>query len=366
MTSIRLSNSGGDRNFATPATWDGGVAPGQNDVIIADSSSGNLINPSGSRPIIRGFDLQGYAGNWQIDDYITSKGINGQSFDCHFGSGMTFSGTNYLYFANSAVDTIINLYSHGVTVTGPNIRLSASRLTTYATLVLQDALTLTSTFAAIGSGAFRHNGYTLTCANMNLSSSAGGYLDLQFGDVYLTGTSNILNGPYLTEGQFSANNIYITNTSAAGKTILAPNNNIGNVIITGTGSGLVNFANYDTTVNDLVINYPKTVTITSGKTLYVMGDIRYKGVQGSLIVFKGAQSGQQGTISKASGVVDLDWWSIKDCIATGGAQFYAGSHSTNGGNNSGWIFADAPVGVPIAVIRRLLSRAVQNASPFGG
>jgi hypothetical protein len=50
------------------------------------------------------------------------------------------------------------------------------------------------------------------------------------------------------------------------------------------------------------------------------------------------------TLSKASGTVSADYLSISQSTATGGAGWYAGANSTNGGNNSGWIFTAPPSG----------------------
>lgn len=50
----------------------------------------------------------------------------------------------------------------------------------------------------------------------------------------------------------------------------------------------------------------------------------------------------QHILSKASGVVVCDYLNISNSNATGGATWYAGSHSTNTTNNTGWIFSDPP------------------------
>lgn len=47
------------------------------------------------------------------------------------------------------------------------------------------------------------------------------------------------------------------------------------------------------------------------------------------------------TLSKSSGTVDSDYLSLTNSVATGGATWYAGSHSTNVSGNTGWIFDDA-------------------------
>lgn len=53
-------------------------------------------------------------------------------------------------------------------------------------------------------------------------------------------------------------------------------------------------------------------------------------------------AGGQATLSKSSGIVSCDYLSLKDSVATGGATWYAGSHSTNVSGNSGWIFTGSP------------------------
>jgi len=50
------------------------------------------------------------------------------------------------------------------------------------------------------------------------------------------------------------------------------------------------------------------------------------------------------TISKTSGTVSLDYVSLRDSTASGGASFYAGDNSTNVSGNTGWIFTSPPVG----------------------
>lgn len=49
-------------------------------------------------------------------------------------------------------------------------------------------------------------------------------------------------------------------------------------------------------------------------------------------------AGTQATLSKSSGVVSCDYLSIQDSNAAGGAAWYAGSHSVNVSDNTGWNF----------------------------
>jgi hypothetical protein len=56
----------------------------------------------------------------------------------------------------------------------------------------------------------------------------------------------------------------------------------------------------------------------------------------------GSVTAASHTLSKASGTVSADYLSISRSTATGGAGWYAGANSTNGGSNSGWIFTAPP------------------------
>ena len=56
----------------------------------------------------------------------------------------------------------------------------------------------------------------------------------------------------------------------------------------------------------------------------------------------GSVTAASHTLSKASGTVSSDFLSISQSTATGGASWYAGANSTDGGNNSGWIFTAPP------------------------
>ncbi len=85
-----------------------------------------------------------------------------------------------------------------------------------------------------------------------------------------------------------------------------------------------------------IIEFPTTFTQT-------IGTWDAKGTSGNLITFTTSSAGTAVSLSVASGIVDGDYLSLKDSTATGGATFYAGSHSTNVSGNTGWSFTDAPV-----------------------
>ena len=53
------------------------------------------------------------------------------------------------------------------------------------------------------------------------------------------------------------------------------------------------------------------------------------------------KTASQFTLSKASGTVSVSFVEVRDSIGTGGATWNAFT-SVDGGNNTGWIFAEAP------------------------
>ena len=63
----------------------------------------------------------------------------------------------------------------------------------------------------------------------------------------------------------------------------------------------------------------------------------------------GSVTAASHTLSKASGTVSADYLSISYSTATGGATWYAGANSTDGGNNTGWTFTAPPGGASLTI-----------------
>jgi hypothetical protein len=105
---------------------------------------------------------------------------------------------------------------------------------------------------------------------------------------------------------------------------------------------LISSSNTFNTINN---TYAGATTIRfSGLTTQTVTNFTATGTSGNVLTLLSSSSGLQWTLSKSSGQVLLDYVSITDGVATGGARFYAGVHSTNGGNNTGWIFSSPSAG----------------------
>lgn len=82
--------------------------------------------------------------------------------------------------------------------------------------------------------------------------------------------------------------------------------------------------------NTLIESSSNAATVTINGALAQVGDGRVQIISSS--------AGSAATISQASGTLDLDYLSIKDSAATGGALWLAEPHCINVSGNSGWIF----------------------------
>jgi hypothetical protein len=98
------------------------------------------------------------------------------------------------------------------------------------------------------------------------------------------------------------------------------------------------------TVGDLTIAAGRTIALlgTTSRTITVTGTVTMTGSPGSLITITRAGASGNLTFSKSSGTVSCDYLSVSNSIATGGASWYAGANSTDGGGNTGWIFTAPP------------------------
>jgi hypothetical protein len=84
---------------------------------------------------------------------------------------------------------------------------------------------------------------------------------------------------------------------------------------------------------------------SSTTTTIANGGWNVSGTSGNLVTITASTSGTAATLKILNGIVSSDYLSLKDSTATGGAQFFAGSHSTNVSNVTGWTFSAPPAAV---------------------
>lgn len=212
------------------------------------------------------------------------------------------------------------------------------------TLTLQDALSITGvTSFTLTTGTLNANSFNVTAPYNTLSGSSTRAITTGTMTWTVTGTNVTGAWSFSTTGMtsnFSGSTILISDTSATAKTFTGGGATYNDFKIAGGGAGVVTITGANTFnriytdgggTKSIVLPGSATTTISSGAGL----------ANGTNVITFTASAGS-ATISKPSGVVSWNYVNLTNIPSTGGAIFYAGANSTDGGGNTGWIFTVAP------------------------
>jgi len=156
------------------------------------------------------------------------------------------------------------------------------------------------------------------------SSGAGGtgFLSATFSNIRIT------KGVGVYTGNFTVPMNPLDTTQSSGTNIVA---------VTGTQTSLL--LNTPNSASFLTDTSSGALTVTN------VGVVVTSSFQPFKVYINSTIPGIAATLSKSSGIVNVDDLYIQVSIATGGASWYAGAYSVNVSNNSGWVFSGAPSGV---------------------
>jgi hypothetical protein len=253
------------------------------------------------------------------------------------GTGTTLSGATILEFAGRTTQQITSsakTFTQTIKINSPS-----------GSVTLQDALTQSSAVGTqLYNGTLDLNGYTFT-VGLEFITQAG-TKNLTFnGGTLVCPTASIAFGNYqptdftTTAGTGTGT---ISMTAATAKTFLGGDSTF-NCTLNQGGAGALTITDSNTFSN--ITNTRKSVSAASilftAGTTNTFADWNASGESTRLLTI-GSVTAASHTLSKASGTVSADFLSISRSTATGGAGWYAGANSTNGGNNSGWIFTAPP------------------------
>jgi hypothetical protein len=317
------TSSGGSSGASIPLATDNvffDALSGGGTVTVRDTGPGNI-------PECANLTCTGFTG--AIDSSAQALNVNGNVT-------LSTGGDYTLFYVNIVSGTVCTLTSVGK----PIYQIDTE---SGSTLSLADDVNLTQSFGislGIG-GTFTTNNFNVTAydilifdtATINMGSSVFSILHNDptgFGWGVDLGTINA--------GTSTINflNSYSCNFAGGGKTYY-------NVNMGGSGQVVVSdnntFNTFSTSVQPIVIffNAGSTQTVTNFNVSGTAGNLVYlESINGGI--------GSQFTLSKSSGTVSSDYLYLRDSNATGGAAWYAGTHSTNVSNNSGWTFTAPPAG----------------------
>ena len=316
--------------------------------------------------------------------------------DCHnfsSTSGVTYSlaGGNALGIYGSAIfeagitqgeSTQINFWSisSDETITSNGANLFKVVFPGSGGWTLLDDLTVNSNPASsechisIQNGTFDANDFNVTSGAFPFYANTGAVPTVYMGSGTWTATGNLgiygdgmwlineSNGEVVTIIP-ETSTIKLTNTEGH-KIFVGGGKTYNNLWLVGTESGY-SMVKGSNTFNDLKVDTPPhTLFFIEGETTTV-NTFTVSGTAGSLITINSDDNATQHTLSKSSGVVSGDYLDISNSNASGGATWYAGAHSIDGGNNTGWIFEDAPIPTPTQTSTPSVTGAVSDGLGCG-
>jgi hypothetical protein len=279
---------------------------------------------------IKDLTLTGFTGTWE-NTGLTLWG------NFLLSSGMTFNGGSVAIFFRSITGGAVRT----VTTSGKTIDAPVEFSGNWA---LQDAMTLGSTQALThAGGTLDLNGNTLTVGTSYVTAAGNKNLTFNGGTLVCpaasaTAFNNAVPTGFTTTAGTGTGAISMT--AATAKTFVGGGSTF-NCTLNQGGAGALTITGANTFNNITNTVQPASVLFTAGTTS-TFNNFNLNGTPGNLITLASATAATH-TLSKASGTVSVDYLSITNSTATGGATWNAGPNSVNGGGNTGWIFSGAPV-----------------------
>jgi hypothetical protein len=244
----------------------------------------------------------GATGNITFNGASASLTDNGVSFP----NTLTIAGGSFI-FNDNVTGQITNLRLNGGTLNFNNKNVQVGTFATGGTVAKS---------LILGTG-------TLLCTNLfstlfSANTTTGGLtIDSTGSTIQLNNNSS---GNTFAGNGYTYNNILFSGNSSANYTFTGANTFTGTISSTKTAA--------------LNITLPASATTT-------VNSWTASGGSGRLLTLVSSTAGTQATLNlTGGGIVSVDYLSIQDISATPSSlTWYAGTHSTNVSNNTGWIFS---------------------------
>jgi hypothetical protein len=267
-------------------------------------------------------------------------------------SAMTFTASSTLnVLGNVSVATGIT-WSSGVvqligttsgatqTFTSNSASIGAQlTVNTPGTVQLADAFSSSSTLS-VTSGTFNANNFAVTAANFVSTGTTTRTVTMGSGLWTLTGVSGVWNvaSTGLTLNKNTAN-ILLSNTTTSSRTFSGGSQTYNKLTIGGaTGVSTLTFSG-NNTFSEMASTktVAHTLVFTSGSTT-TTALWNITGTSGNVVTIGATTTSPATLVSTSGNVVSTDYMSISYSTASPVNAWFAGTHSTNGGNNTNWYF----------------------------
>lgn len=276
----------------------------------------------------------------------------------YFPAGLTLGGTGFAVGSGGGitVDTLLPTITAPLLVTGgatfssnttTPFSLAAVTVNAPSTSSIKFICNINMTSLTIQQGSFQfYGGYTTAVQSFTISGSGTKTIDFltTVGQTPTINFSSSFSGVG-SSGTTSTGTFTMNYTGGAGTTgTFGSTTGVTYTTLNLTGAGTLNVV--DSVSVNRVANPVGVAAILrpNAGTTFTTNDFALLGSSGNVVTLSSYNAGSQFTLSQPSGTVNSNYLAIKDCVATGGANFFAGLNSTDNGNNSGWQFGNAPKG----------------------
>lgn len=356
ISGTRLGDCGNNNNitFDAPKTVYWNLSGTQ------DWSATGWATTSGGTPAVNNFPLAqdtavfdntGAAGtvnisdNWNIGTLdmsarTTAMTLGGASSPSVFGNWTGGTGVSLTF------GVAINFYGSGtqtITSAGKTF-FSFGAYNPSGVISLADALTV-STSLTVDKATFNANNYSVTVSTVSTSSSPT--LNLGSGTWTITGSSSCWSCSTATVTGTAE--IILSNNSTNARSFIGKTGSVYGKLTIGGNTSTSTTTISGSTMTFSEITSTKTVahTIVFPNTTTTVGAFTVQGSAGNVVTL--SRTGASGTFTltkSGGGVVSTDYLSISNSTVNPANTWYAGNNSTDGGNNTRWIFTVPPVVVP--------------------
>jgi len=336
QTQTHVAGAGG--NWSDVTKWTSRVPLPQDNVVVDVNTTGTLTADMprlGKDLIFTGF----------LGQFATTVLANAFYGSLNLASGMTWVSTK-AFAASGRGNRTLN--SAGLAIPG-SFEIRAPN----GVYTQQADISYSGTGAALGVyiGTYNDNGY-----NVTFSSLTTGFFQAVGDQTILlllsgiwtfmatAGTLYTISGLQIqTQGLLST--FVVGSASANTRFISCSSGQVGKIVYTVAGStGILSIGGSN--IRAIEVSPGHKISMV-GPSAYLLTNIREFNVQGSagnLTVVESSTPGVQTKLVNSSGQnVNCDYLDLKDSLASGDVIWYAGSHSINSGNNTGWLFIDGPV-----------------------
>lgn len=332
-------NLAGTQNWSATgwAASSGGAPSSTNFPLAQDTAVFDNTGSAGTVTIEKGWaigtlNMSSRTSAMTLNQSVTAT-VSG-NFTC--GSGVTYTGISN-YFAGNSNQTIT---SAGKTFVDVYIYKTAG------TVTLADALLLSGPMQVAGACTFNAVSYNVTVATFAIPAAYAATVNMGSGLWTLTSTASVWAFNATATLNKDTANILLSDTSTTSRQFFGAGKSYNKLTIGGaTGISTLTITGGANTFTEIASTKTVAHTITfPASTTTTVGDFTVAGSLGNVVTINSSSAGSAATLSKSSGIVDVNYLSIRDSTATGGATWYAGANSTNVSNNTGWLFSNAPSG----------------------